>query len=471
MSNINKKNKELNNLIDQYITVYNTIAINRKYLSNIIEKYLKYNKEINFIKKFKMNYYTFILGKFILDLYERISYLLNHDLKIKKEFDINILSELLKLSISIIDLLINLGADINMIYYNSDNIGSGKFYTILLFAIQIFYMSSYITTDFKELVYYLINKNIDLNINLKYSEIVSNIHDLNPGISFIRTPINQVLFEIDKLINYHYKSERFLNLKKIEIFTEFIKLFIENGENINYIDKSNKSSLILSIPLNVFEIVEILVKAGININAVDEDGYTSLMLSIKRRESEKIILFLIENGTNLKLINKDRKSALDLAKKYCNDNIISIIKKKLVNDFNNIFRNINSNKDNFNINVNDLVFITNGEYFGYIFKIIEIKENKKYDVLFIFKNINIISSHNIIINNKNKNTNFINISNKNNLINSIGYIIDGSDKGCLIEIDDIKNNIYNVSYIKINNKIIKNIKCLNNISIDNVIYK
>jgi len=471
MSNINKKNKELNNLIDQYITVYNTIPINKKHLSNTLENYLKYNKEINFIKKFKMNYYTFILGKFILDLYNKISYLLNTDLKIKKDFDINILSVLLKLSISIIDLLINLGADINMIYYDRQSITDIKTYTILLVAIKIFYKSSYITTDFKELVYYLINKNIDLNINLKYSEIVRNIHNVNPEIFVMRTPINQVLYEIDSIIFWRSHNKN-LKLSKIEIFTEFIKLFIENGENINYIDNSNKSSLILSIPLNLFKIVEILVNAGINIDAVDKDGNTALMISIKY-QNEEIILFLIEKGTNLKLINKDKKSTLDLAKEYSNKNIISAIEKKLVNNFNNIFRNINSNKDNFNINVNDLVFITNGKYFGYIFKIIEIKENKKYDVLFIFHNINIISSHNIIINNKinNKNTNFLNISNKTNLTNSIGYIIDGSDKGCLIKIDDIINDIYNVSYIKINNKIIKNIKCLNNISIDNVIYK
>lgn len=370
-------------------------------------------------------------------------------IKTKLNGNRNEIIQLLKLSLSIIDLLINLGADINIIFYD----GTNHCY-ILLKIIE----TTYEITEFKELVYYLINKNVDLNILQKERKEGINIR--------LKTPINNALYQLSFAKDNEDKE-------RIDIFTEFIKLFIENGENINYIDESNKSSLILSIPLNLFEIVEILVNAGININAVDENGNTVLMISIERIKSEKIILFLIEKGINLYLKNNDKKSAFDLAKKYSNENIISTIEKKLINNFNNIFRNINSNKDNFNINVNDLVFITNGKYFGHIFKIIEIKENKKYDVLFIFDNINIISSHNIIINNKinNKNTNFINISNKTNLTNSIGYIIDGSDKGCLIKIDDIINDIYNVSYIKINNKIIKNIKCLNNISIDNVIYK
>ena len=367
-------------------------------------------------------------------------------------------------------------------------------------------------TEFNEIVLLLIDKNVSINFDIKY---------------FLkeRTLINYTLYLLNNLNtknnskNYNnYYNENYYT-DKAKIFTNYIKLFIDHGIDINYYDDEHESSLIVAsrygnsdivnillgvnlIDINVInkdkntalmiasecasniEIVDILLENGIDVNMVNKDKNTALMYCLSHINQstnisnnnfelyKEILKLLIDNGTNLKLINNSGDTALSLAKKNTKLNDIALlIKDKLSKNLNkilNTYNNSNKVTENVSIKINDLVLIPNGEYMGYIFKIIKKSENNKYVLQYLFHNVNIISAENIQINSENMN--FFNISKKNNLTNSIAYIIDGEYKGHLIKINNFENNFYNISFIKIKNKIIKNIKFLNNISISKVIY-
>ena len=136
-----------------------------------------------------------------------------------------------------------------------------------------------------------------------------------------------------------------------------------------------------------------------------------------------------------------------------------------------------SNNINFNeIKENDIVYVPDGKYKGYIYQVKEKTADNKLKLIEIAKNVKMLKNNikifyynnkkssiikNFKINYSNNNSNIANNNNFNKLkIKDIVYIQEGNNKGCIFKIQDI--NIINNKPILHLIKIAKNIKILNN---------
>lgn len=84
--------------------------------------------------------------------------------------------------------------------------------------------------------------------------------------------------------------------------TKIVKFLIENGANINDVDRNKQNALFKACISNNFKIVKYLIKKGIDINHKDACGSTAIMLAFK---SYKIIKYLI-NFCNIDINHKDK---------------------------------------------------------------------------------------------------------------------------------------------------------------------
>jgi len=97
-------------------------------------------------------------------------------------------------------------------------------------------------------------------------------------------------------------------------YLKFIINFLDNGVNVDYVDKENNCT-----PLSVIcwkggsnKIAEVLIKRGANINFINYDGYTPLMFAANRR-ALTLIQLLLSYGANPNLVNRKGEKAIHLA--------------------------------------------------------------------------------------------------------------------------------------------------------------
>jgi len=91
--------------------------------------------------------------------------------------------------------------------------------------------------------------------------------------------------------------------------THEIAALIENGENVNLIDKNGWTSLMYAANMSKVDAVKALINAGADVNFRDRDGWTPLISA----ESLDVIRLLVENGANVNARAADGWSALDYA--------------------------------------------------------------------------------------------------------------------------------------------------------------
>lgn len=97
-----------------------------------------------------------------------------------------------------------------------------------------------------------------------------------------------------------------------------IKKLIELGANVNYrMPKVWTTGLMIAVSKQDYEIGKILVSAGADINAQDKKGNSVLMQSFYANiYSIEWLKFLLDNGANVFLENKLKKTVLDRAKAF-----------------------------------------------------------------------------------------------------------------------------------------------------------
>lgn len=170
-------------------------------------------------------------------------------------------------NLNLVKQLIDKGVDVNSINSSGD--------TPLLVATRIMYNK----TSIHDIIKLLIEKG-------------ANIYYLNPNTQI--TPIDQ---------GYN------------DILT--LKIFINNGLNVNYTDHKGESLLQKLVQSNNYEMSKIIIEKGANVNYKNPKDNRSVISYINDNKFE-IGKLLVDNGADKSLINAEYKTNFD---KYLNQNL------------------------------------------------------------------------------------------------------------------------------------------------------
>lgn len=96
---------------------------------------------------------------------------------------------------------------------------------------------------------------------------------------------------------------------------ELIEILLQNGADINVQDSFGRTPLIYLLCSETPNIgmFEFFVEHGLDLNIQTTDGDTALMFWIKRLGDQKIAKYLIKEGTDILIVNKDGEDALSLS--------------------------------------------------------------------------------------------------------------------------------------------------------------
>jgi hypothetical protein len=106
---------------------------------------------------------------------------------------------------------------------------------------------------------------------------------------------------------------------------DFVRALLEAGADANAADRSGNTPLIEAIKRDRLELVKALLAAGADTDMQDKDGYTPLMhaAALGRLDAARL---LVERGEkSIAVKNKNGKTALDIAKKKGQQEIVQIL--------------------------------------------------------------------------------------------------------------------------------------------------
>lgn len=104
-----------------------------------------------------------------------------------------------------------------------------------------------------------------------------------------------------------------------------IKKLINLGADINQQGWRGQTALIVACDYCNYPVVSELIELNANIDIQDDDNWTALMYACKNKYSIKIVTYLFEYGADLKIKNKKKKIAKDIAEQYGNNDIVNIL--------------------------------------------------------------------------------------------------------------------------------------------------
>ena len=102
-----------------------------------------------------------------------------------------------------------------------------------------------------------------------------------------------------------------------------VRILLDNGAHANAKDGDN-SALMLAAQYGKPETIKILVDAGADLNAVDDDGWTALM----HADEAENALALLNAGVDPSIKNKDGLTALGMAIKYEQEELIKLFRSR-----------------------------------------------------------------------------------------------------------------------------------------------
>lgn len=107
---------------------------------------------------------------------------------------------------------------------------------------------------------------------------------------------------------------------------EALYTLINNGANINAVDKNGKNALMKAIEHNNNSVMDCLIKCGTDLNHTDAKGGTAIMYCAKMGNREALRV-LISKGANVLAVDKFGKKAVDIAKKQNHSGCVEILTK------------------------------------------------------------------------------------------------------------------------------------------------
>ena len=211
----------------------------------------------------------------------------------------------------IIEALINNGADINI----KDGNGNTALATAIYYEwhkrannfMQDFFDTksddinkndNYINTEYKEIIYMLIEKGANVNIAHHYEYTPLMLASILGDTKMASMIINNGA-DIDAI--YGYYGETSLIFSIIYGHIETASMLIERGADINLkVTLHKKNALMYAIEIGNKEMISMLIEKGIDINAQDYDGWTALMYASDKLNKD-IVSILIKNGADINI--------------------------------------------------------------------------------------------------------------------------------------------------------------------------
>lgn len=106
--------------------------------------------------------------------------------------------------------------------------------------------------------------------------------------------------------------------------SEKIRMLIDAGADVNAVDKNGKSALFYAKdPMSV----KLLLAAGANARHADNNGNTPLMDLCASKDNPDAALFLINAGTSIDAVNKEKKSAYMLAEARKHEKMMKLLER------------------------------------------------------------------------------------------------------------------------------------------------
>ena len=206
-----------------------------------------------------------------------------------------------------------------LIKNNADvNLKNQRNYTALLYATDIWARQGIGIDDSNfNIVELLVNAKADVNAvnNYGWSPLFFAADNSNSDV---------VTFLVDNGANINLISDEGITPILIANDVESIKI-LSKTTNIN---KANNAGI---TPLIAFsgretspEAINILLENGANVNAVDKDGETALSYAVEYGNFE-IALILLENNANPNLSNKKAKELADIARELGDEEVASVL--------------------------------------------------------------------------------------------------------------------------------------------------
>ncbi|XP_059146006.1 ankyrin repeat and KH domain-containing protein 1-like isoform X2 [Physella acuta] len=198
-----------------------------------------------------------------------------------------------------VNILIKNGADVNV----EDKEGN----TLLIKASE--------KSGMKNVVHALLKAGADVNKQNEYCESALHVAIRAGSIEIVK-----VLLEFKADINLKDSTGQTpLFCVLSEKYMQLIELMLKNKANVNDVDNKGNTPLlhVCSSSFNdSVEVVRLLIKAGASVNHQNKEGYTPLMLAANGTQIKRIKL-LCESGAEVNLVNEKKKETALSALIYC----------------------------------------------------------------------------------------------------------------------------------------------------------
>lgn len=116
--------------------------------------------------------------------------------------------------------------------------------------------------------------------------------------------------------------------------TECFTYLLDQGasEIIDEIDLQGRTALHVACQVGCAEIVDLLIARGVGVNVQDNDGYTPLHVAVRSGCNECIISLVVEGKADKTILNNDKLTALDLAKRVEYEDVICLLEQDITDE-------------------------------------------------------------------------------------------------------------------------------------------
>lgn len=102
------------------------------------------------------------------------------------------------------------------------------------------------------------------------------------------------------------------------------RILLDAGADVNAKDSEGKTALMVSAKNGHLAIVQMLIDAGADLNTTDEDGWSAVMFA----DEVEVVRLLINAGADLTVKNKEGETALGMARKYDQTEVVKLLESR-----------------------------------------------------------------------------------------------------------------------------------------------
>ncbi|BDU50051.1 ankyrin repeat domain-containing protein [Haliovirga abyssi] len=107
---------------------------------------------------------------------------------------------------------------------------------------------------------------------------------------------------------------------------EIVKLLVEGGANVFYVDKNNKTTFYIAVESNKTDIAKYFIEKGVDVKQEDKSGKFPLIKAVKNKNVE-LVEAILKKGENANRKNKKLEKPITFAIKNGNEKIVELLIK------------------------------------------------------------------------------------------------------------------------------------------------